>query len=255
MAFLFGVAQSDRLSARVLVRLLGDLGIGDSAARGLLARMRTKGELLAVERRGRSVTYQPGGSFGVRFQRLRSYQAPTAQPWLGHFHAILYQIPESERPFRDRLRRLAQQAGYGSMQQGLLIAAADLSEQVADVIDEAPAGCTVQLAELAVSVTDAAAIARATWGLEDVAVAFRAHIAALTGVLDDEPRAATADALRRMSSLLLGPQIDRLSDPHLPAELLPADWPGGRLLATVAQVRDRYLPPAHDYVRSVIAAG
>lgn len=253
VAFLFGVAQRDELPGQVLVRLLTDLGIGATTARGQLARMRTQGQLEVTHRSGRSVSYGLAGSFATRFRRLRAYASPAGRAWSGRFHAILYQIPEPDRAYRDRLRRMAQLAGYGLLQQGVLIATVDLSDQLATVLREAPPGCTIRTAELVVPVVDAVEMARTAWDLDRTAVSFRAHLAPLSASLEDrEPLPAEAATLRRLADLLLQPQLDRLSDPPLPAELLPADWPGPRLLELMTQVRQRHLPAAHDYVETVL---
>lgn len=70
VASLFGTSGVDELPGLALVRLLGDLGTGEAAARGLLARMRRDGQLRAV-RHGRQVGYRLHGAFAAAFERLR----------------------------------------------------------------------------------------------------------------------------------------------------------------------------------------
>jgi DNA-binding transcriptional regulator PaaX len=43
---------------------------------------------------------------------------------------LLYQVPESRRAFRDALRRAAVHLGYGLLQQGVLIAMDDRTDQL-----------------------------------------------------------------------------------------------------------------------------
>ena len=251
VAFLFGAAAVDELPGLVLVRLLGDLGISEVAARGLLARMRRDGQIRAI-RHGREVGYRLHGPFAAAFQRLRS---PKPHPtWDGHFRALLHHIPEEHRGYRDRLRRTATFAGYGVLQPGVLVAVRDLSAAIEPVVAEAPAGCRLHHGSLAVDPADAVRIAVRSWDLDDLATRLRGHVASMTAALTrDEGPTSSARALRRFVELSNAPLVDMVGDPGLPAVLLPSGWPGGELATAMGQVQDRYAPPAQAYVRSVLA--
>jgi phenylacetic acid degradation operon negative regulatory protein len=250
--FLFGVTGTDELAGVALTRLLGDLGIGAAAARQQLARMCRDGQLSA-SRRGRGVDYRLAGPFAATFHRLRSGAAMTPPAWEGHFHAVLYHVPEAHRAYRDRLRRIAQLVGYGLMQQGVLIASQDLSGHIAAVLAEAPPGGQIQQATIALPTADAARIARSAWDLDDVAEGLRGHITALSAVSDVSTMPpATAETLRRLAHLLNAPYVDVIRNPGLPIELLPADWPAPELAELMSQVRGRYVPSARQYVNAVI---
>jgi phenylacetic acid degradation operon negative regulatory protein len=173
--------------------------------------------------------------------------------WEGHFHAVMYQVPEAHRAYRDRLRRIAQLVGYGLMQQGVLIAAQDLSGHIAAVLAEAPPGCQIQQAAIGLPAADAARIARSAWDLDDVADSLRGHITVLSAASDVSTMPpATAQTLRRLAQLLNAPHVDLIRNPGLPIELLPADWPAPELAELMSQVRGRYLPSARQYVNTVI---
>jgi phenylacetic acid degradation operon negative regulatory protein len=250
--FLFGVAQTEELAGVVLVRLLGEFGIGVAAARAQLARMRRDGQL-AVSRRGREVEYRLASPFAATFRRVRASSDTVLPPWEGHFHALLYQVPEAHRAYRDRLRRIAQLVGYGLMQQGVLIAARDLTGELTAVPAESPPGCRVQRATIGLPSSDAAEIAWTAWDLDAVQDTFRGHIATLSAALDaqDTPP-ATAGTLRRLAHLLNAPYVDLIRDPGLPAELLPANWPRPHLTHLISQVRERYLPAAAQHLHAVV---
>ncbi len=251
--FLFAVAQAEELSGVVLVHLLGDLGIGPAAARGQLARMRAAGQL-AVSRNGRRAVYRLHGPFAATFRKLRRHGPEPTPTWPGYFHALLYQVPEAQRPYRDRLRRVAQLVGYGLMQQGVLIATRDRTGELSTVLAEAPPDSRIQPATIGVPVADAVTIARTAWNLDAVQDAFRGHIATLTEELRGH-RAPPANAatLARMAHLLNAPFVDLIRDPALPAALLPPDWERPYLDHLMAEVRQRYVPPSTEYVRQVIA--
>ena len=252
--FLFGVAGTEQLAGVALVALLGELGIGVAAARGQLARMRRNGQLGTSQRgRGREVDYRLIGPFAATFRRLSSPPAPPP-PWEGHFHAVLHHVPEPHRAYRDRLRRLAQLIGYGVMQQGVLIAVADHHDDLAAVLAQAPPGCRIQRATIGLPVSDAAQVARSAWDLARVGNRLRDHIAALSAATEtDETPTASAATLRRLAQLRNAPLIDLISDPGLPAELLPHNWPAHELVRHLDRIAEHYLPPAIQYVHAVLA--
>ncbi|MEU7871483.1 PaaX family transcriptional regulator C-terminal domain-containing protein [Dactylosporangium sp. NPDC049140] len=254
MPFVFGAAGADELPGTVLVGVLGDLGMSAVAARGLLARMRDDGQL-AVRRQGRGGLYRLAGPFADAFRRLRSGERPgPPPPWPGHFHALLYQVPEARRAYRDRLRRLAQLAGFGIMQQGVLIAVRDLAGDLAGVLAEAPPDCRVQPATLGLPVADAAAVARTAWNLDAVAGGLARHVAVLAGALAAAgPPPTGPDALVRLAGLLNPVYVDLIQDPGLPAALLPAGWPRPELDRLMAETRARHVPAAARYIHSLVA--
>lgn len=252
--FLFGVADDEELSSVVLVRLLGDLGRTQSGARTQLNRMRRAGRLSAEQRGGRTY-YRLAGPFASSYRRVRLDEGRPAAVWPGYFHALLYQVPESRRSFRDRLRRTALLLGYGQLQQGVLVAVEDHAAELAPLLDERPAGCSVRTVTIGMDVEQAARAALEVWDLPAVDRTLRNHVATLEANLRPETAPApTAATLRRFAALYTGPTVDLLADPGLPPELLPADWCRPRLEALMREVRDRYLPLAATYLRSVTEA-
>ncbi len=249
--FLFGVAGVEELHGTALTRLLGDLGMTTVAARGQLARMRRAGQL-ATSRAGRGVTYRLAGPFAESFRRVRPGPRP-APVWNGYFHGLLYQVPEAQRAYRDRLRRVAILLGYGILQQGVLISLTDRRDQLVAVLDQRPQGCRVHTATIGMNVEEAAATALHAWDLPSVDRALRGHLASLRAamVVDVTP-AATAATLRELADLLNAPFVDLVRDPELPPALLPPDWPRQELEAAMAQLADRYLPAVRRYAHHMI---
>jgi phenylacetic acid degradation operon negative regulatory protein len=251
--FLFGIALAlprTELPGPVLVRLLGDLGLTAPAARALIARMQRDGQL-AGERRGRTVDYRLVGEFARAFERIRT--AATGPAWSGHFHTVLYQVPERHRAFRDQLRRVAVFGGYGLLQQGVLICATDRREQLAPVLATAPAQAQVLFGELHLSTKDAVRAAHHAWDLAALAQTYRRQIRTLRAAIDrrPEPR-ADGHTLRRFADLLGEPLVDTLRATALPPELAPPHWPLPRLWAAIGELQRRYLPPTVEYLRGLL---
>lgn len=250
--FLFGLADGPTLPAAVLNRLLVDLGMSPAAAKAQLARMRQRGQL-ATTRRGRTVDYRLAGPFAESFQRIRTW-APSSPSWDGSFHALLYQVPEAARAFRDQFRRNALLVGYGLLQQGVLIAVDDRSGALAGILADRPANATVYPARLRLSLPDARTAAATAWALPDVARRYLRHCRTLRAALADSAHRPESGptAVRRLAELMNAPAIDSLLAPDLPAELLPEDWPSGQLADLIGRVAERYGPAASGYVRSLV---
>lgn len=250
--FLFGVTGRTELPGGALTDLLIDTGLTRSAARALIARMRTGGQL-ASAKRGREVDYRLAGNFARGFERVRSGAARPVTPWNGRFHALLYQVPEGQRAFRDQLRRHALFTGYGIMQPGVLIALTDLSPRLAEVLAAKPSDASVRVGTIALSVDDAAEVAIEAWDLASVGANYRDHILSLrTALKDDEELPATAATLKAFADLSMPPLVDTLRDPGLPPELRPADWPWAELVDLIEQINTRYWPPSISYAQSRI---
>lgn len=254
LAFLFGAARREELSGVALTRLMGTLGVGPSAVRTLLSRMRQAGDLTST-RRGRQVDYRLAGRFAAGFRRIQAGPERTTPEWDGSFHTLLYHVPERRRAFRDALRRTAQLQGYGLLQQGVLIAIEDRSAHLAEVLDRCPRDARVQRARLTLAPPDAAHAAAIAWDLPGLAAAYRDHIDRLRAAVAREDRPpADGDTLARLAALTTAPMVDTLGDPGLPAALLPGDWPLPELLRAIGRVHEIYGPPAAAYVERVIAA-
>jgi len=249
--FLFGVAHRSELPGVGLTRLLGDFGLSEAAARALLLRMRQEGQVDSV-RRGRGAGYRLAGEYGRRFDRIRAADRPAPPTWDGSLHAVLYQVPESSRAFRDALRRAAVALGYGQLQPGVLIAAEDRSALLPAPPDDAQLFVT----RLAMDRPDAARAARVAWGLDELARTFAGYTADLRAALAalDAPPAAGPQTLVRYADLLKTPMTETLRSPRLPAELLPAGWPMPALWQAIGEVQRTFGPAASAYVTTVLDA-
>jgi phenylacetic acid degradation operon negative regulatory protein len=252
--FLFGVAyQLERtaLPGSVLVTLLGDLGLSAPAARALIARMRRDGQL-AGTRNGRTVDYRLAGPFAESFHRIRT--AASGAPWRGHFHAVLYQVPERQRAFRDLLRRTGILHGYGLLQQGVLICTVDRRDRLADVLARAPRDVTVHLGQLHMDTKDAARAAYTAWDLGTLDRIYRGHTRTLRTALTRRAAPPPPDgrSLRRFADLLSGPLVDTLRSTGLPAELTPDGWSLPALFGAIDEVRRVYVPPTIRYLSGLL---
>ena len=262
--FLFGVTGRDVLPGSVLRQLLSDVGLSPDAARAVLSRMRRHGQL-ASDRRGRGVEYRLIGEFARSFQRVRDQATARPPEWHGHFHALLYQVPERHRSYRDTLRRSAVLCGYGILQPGVLVAPTDRSSRLAAVLSLQPEDTQVWLSNLAMTPDNAARAASLAWDLPELARRYHHHISRLAGRLAAPPpglaagcpgRSAAPEAgiamLRGFVDLLAPALIDTLRNPGLPAILLPQDWPAPALQQAANEFTATFGPTIQSYLDSLL---
>jgi phenylacetic acid degradation operon negative regulatory protein len=251
--FLFGLAECEELPGPALVRLLVDLGMTQGAARTLLTRMQQNGQISA-QRHGRPSRYRLAGQFLEAFRRIRDdHSAAQAAGWDGSFHAVLYQVPERERAFRDRLRRMATFAGYGILQQGVLVCPTDRRAALAEILAEQPTDSVVHFARLELDRTAAAQVAYQAWDLGPLAAHYREQAALLRAALPSKPPPPDATTLHRHAERISPVLVDLLRAPALPPDLFPPGWPLPELRAALTQTQALYVPPSRAYVQGVLA--
>lgn len=249
VAFLFGVSGRDVLPGTALRRMLEDLGLSPDAARALLSRMCRHGQL-ASERRGRYADYRLAGEFAQGFERVRTLGNHVPPGWSGHFHAVLYSVPERHRAFRDALRRTALLAGYGILQQGVIISATDRSRQLRASMRTMPPDVHVWVTTLGMTVPEAARAASAAWDLPRLAGLYRAHVERLAVPPDD--RREGRERLGGYVDTLLPALTDTLREPRLAPALMPADWPGPELVEAIGRYTDAFAPEVETYLHSLL---
>lgn len=259
ISFLFGLADRESIPGPALIVLLGELGIGEGAARSAIARMRTAGEL-ATARRGRVTDYGLAGVAASGFRHARSQAHPDATPteqvWEGEFAGILYSVPERLRRHRDRLRTAALLAGYTSLRPGLLIAIVDRWEQLEPVVSALPADIAVCPVTLGLRADDARSAAAEAWELAELNHDLGRHVARLRQALEAPPERLPSGsaALRRLAELTLPVYHSLVVVPPLPTELLPERWCQPELVDLLGGIHQRFGPAAQQHVHSVLAA-
>lgn len=234
----------------MLVSLLGDLGLTPAAARALLARLRREGQLESHPY-GRTALYRLAGDLARGFARIRQPPA-VPPPWAGHFHALLYQVPEEERFFRDQIRRAAMLRGFGILTHGVLISLRDRHADLAAVLEQAPDSARVYRATLAMDTGDAARAAAQAWRLPELAASYRHHRDALAAVAGEPVTATGGAALRRFNDLVNPVLVDLLPAPVLPAVLQPPDWPVPQLREVIMQVQGQHWPAVTQHLERVL---
>jgi phenylacetic acid degradation operon negative regulatory protein len=257
--FVFGSSGPEPrpLAGPVLVALLGALGMSEATARATILRMRRRGWLSST-RRGPVVEY----ALAEPARRMAgSVLAPVvgARPaWDGVLAGLLFTVPESERAYRDALRRTAVQAGFGLLRPGLLVTVDGARwARVEGVLASAPAGTRLLRAELRLDADDARTAASEAWPLEQLAATYRTQVEELRRTAERLHQAppSGAAAVRAMWESMTPISTTAIEDPTLPSELLPRDWPGPEIRAAIESVGLILGPAVQAYFEQLTRAG
>lgn len=252
----FGAIVLDRevppIGSGVFLRVLGDLGVAEAAARATLARMVRRG-LLHRHRAGRTARYSLTESGATTMRRARE-RVDSPDPF-GHadrgWTMLSYSIPESRRALRHQTRARLAWAGFGPLRDGVWLApgrvdvqalfADGMPGEIGDLVDAFHA--------VPAEGTDMTRLVRRTW---DVAAIRAEHDRFLrTWERSPTPGAGALPAL----TLLLADWLQLLRvDPGLPAEHLPPGWPASRSARVCAERRAALEAPAAGQLRALLAA-
>ena len=215
-----------------LIELLKHLGMSEQAVRSVLSRMWKKG-WLKRRRVGRrsyySLTKKSVELLAVGAQRIFE---PEDGEWSGDWYVVAYNIPESKRQQRNKLRRQLTWMGCGTFNTAIWISPWDVTESVSEVsrrlgIDEFVQVFRSQHLGFA---EDKVLVARC-WDLNLINSQYDDFVDKYEPMLArDKARVAEwnevdpAECFGTRFMLLHEYREFPFVDPHLPTELLPSDW-------------------------------
>jgi phenylacetic acid degradation operon negative regulatory protein len=213
---------------RHLITLLGYFGVPDPTARVAVARLR-KEDWLTARKTGREtvLALTPTAWQELDEGRNRIF-GRAAGPWDGHWHMVIYQVPESERALREQLRRRLSWLGFGPLSASVWLSPHDLTGPVRSAFAD---HSTVQL-DVFRSRSDGSAADRAiagrAWDLTALDADYQAMLARGRPQLEGyrtQPLSGP-DALSERIRLIHDYRRFPFRDPDLPPELLPEGWHG-----------------------------
>ncbi|WP_336087448.1 PaaX domain-containing protein, C- domain protein [Nocardia sp. SSK8] len=202
-------ADSPTMTSREICAATTAIGYPESTIRVAVSRMVAAGDLL---RERRAYTLDPA----LRARRSE-LAAPRTRPWTGDWDQVV--VTAGGRPAAERaaLRTTLLSLRLAELREGVWMRPANLERAWPTTFDDA----LLRLRTHAVD--DPVALARRLWSLDEWAARATGLLAAIE----------TPDPTAEFTAVCAG--LDHLTtDPALPAELLPADWPAGRLRARTA---------------------
>lgn len=243
-----------------LVALMEALGFTDRQARTAITRLKSKG-IVVSEVRGGVIGYElnPDARHMLATGDRRicaPRQMAADDPWC----LISFPLPsraqsEEQRAARELLRRLLGFIGCGTVEPALWICPDSLAGEVEEIVADLGLGAHVILfrterPRVAGSLGDAVSL---WWDLDALARLHRGFIAEMTAVVPASPGTA-AEAFSRYVRGIDIWRVIPYSDPGLPAELLPADWPGTESARLFAALSDRDADAAACFVRDLVGS-
>jgi phenylacetic acid degradation operon negative regulatory protein len=221
------------LPAAVLVRSGELFGMRENATRTALSRMVAAGELEATG----DAAYRLAGHLLERQARQDVSRRPPQRRWRDGWHVAVVVADRRSAADRTELRSVLRRARFGELREGVWTRPDNLGDH------PATAGCTWAAAtwdEAPLHLWDLGGWAARAADLETAMAHDRRR-------LEGEGVAALADAFVLSAAVLRHLQ----ADPLLPAELLPAGWPGGGLRAAYDGFDETFTSVWREWHRSV----
>lgn len=211
-----------------LTALLDCFGIPEATVRVAASRLRKDG-WLATARDGRETvcSLTPAAWDMLDEGRARIFRRAEG-PWDGHWHMVIYQVPETDRALRERLRRRLAWQGFGPLSASVWVSPHDRATQVkAEFADQPSARLDVFRSRSDDAGADREIAARA-WDLAALGRDYQEFLARYRPRLPRYADGALGGpaALVERTRLVSDYRRFPFRDPDLPAELLPPDWPG-----------------------------
>jgi len=244
LSFFGGVVRGSQfppIPTAVFLKFLGELAVGEPAARATLARLARNG-LLERGRAGRTTRFAltPAGHAVVEQGALRvEAESPFFHPE-GQWTLLSYSLPESRRDVRHQLRAALAWAGFGRLRDGLWIAPGVVDVDAVFGRTEVPeARASAEwFSATPLPGVDVGQLIRRAWPVEQIRAQHHAFLARW---------AAGPSEQRPLSQItLLGADWLALlrTDPGLPASELTADWPADETTQAYRRCYRALLPAA-----------
>lgn len=244
------------LGVAVLIRLLAELGVDESAVRSSISRLKRRG-LLDARRVGGAAGYalSPAALEILAEGDTRIFgrrRATAADGWV----LVVFSVPEAERERRHTLRSGLSRLGFGTVAPGVWVAPGHLGGEAVEVLHRLGLDGYVELfrgEHLAFG--DLPAKVRGWWDLDGLRARYAEFLdrhepvrVRWAGHREPDPARAFADYVRLLTDWRRLPY----ADPGLPPEVLPDGWNGVRAGDLFAELRARLAEPAREHARAVI---
>ena len=221
--------RPEPLPSAAIVGLLGDFGVSEAAARAALSRM-VKHRLLLPSRSGRNTGYRLTARtvtvLGDGLARMTAFGGESGD-WNGLWHIVVVDDARLSRSLRDAVRARMEWLGFARLVDGMWLSPWD---RLSAALDELRSLGVEDVTTLTARGADAAPgriRPEQAWDLVGLAAEYRAFIAEAVRLWD----ALDAGSIQPEEALVHRTQLTdewlalANSDPDLPAELLPSEWP------------------------------
>ncbi|MGJ9413519.1 PaaX family transcriptional regulator C-terminal domain-containing protein [Aeromicrobium sp. CF4.19] len=237
-----------------LTTLLAEFGVTSATARVTMSRLRREG-WFTTRRIGRETAYTLSQEMLEVLEdgRQRIFAPPTVG-WDGGWTMVIYQLTESERHDRERLRKALSWHGFGPLTTSTWLAPGDRREE-ATTLTQDFARDRIHILQCSSGGIEADRdLARRCWDLDELAASYSEFITENRSLTARAASLEGADALRARTELIATFRHFPFLDPRLPEELRPDDWPGVEAHEIFRTAHADMAEAAEEHVAAVVGA-
>ena len=236
-----------------MTELLGTFDVSEDNVRVLMSRLRREG-FFQTQRQGRTTEYVLAPDILQLLDEGRErIFARHPDAWDGTWHMVIYQVPETARASRKRLRTGLSWLGFGALAPSTWLSARDRRPQVRELFTRESDARFDQVTARAEGADADRDLAARCWDLRQLAEDYRAWVDVWRDLdpsaLDDQQ--ALVQRTRLVSTYRKFP----FADPDLPSALVPDAWPGTQAHALFLALYDALAAPAQRWFRQAIDPG
>jgi phenylacetic acid degradation operon negative regulatory protein len=253
----YGIGRETPVRAGVFPQLLAEFGISPAGARNALSRVTRRG-LLEPDGSARARTYRmTAAARETQERRSRQFLAfgQPPPPWDGRWTMVVFSLPEEDRTARQALRTRLTRAGFRSLRDGLWATPRDRraeAEALARAVAPAPAAA---LRSELIAVSPAFPDLARMFGLAGLRSGYESFIGTFGPLC---PQVAAESVSPREALVVRTRLMDEWrefadTDPDLPDELLPADWPRDKARTVFTELDAALEPLAAAYLKKMLA--
>ncbi|MCP4358725.1 MAG: hypothetical protein GY796_11965 [Chloroflexi bacterium] len=248
------VPRDGRIWTNDLLYLLDLLGVSERAARTALSRMKLQG-WFTTHKDGRRTQYEitPLGQAILEEGDKRIFEEPFTD-WDGHWHLVVYSLPEAHRKLRNELRKKLIWFGFGRLSPGSWVSARDWVAELTAVCQSLDVSEYVTMFT-AVTANDTNLIQQC-WDISALAADYQTfiqrHQSEYDAIQSGQQTLSPEDCFVQRFCLTYHFQRFPLKDPNLPAALLPDDWIGYTAHTLFRQYRQLLNVGMGDFIDDVI---
>lgn len=252
----YWLRRSEPLPSAALVRLAGEFGVSDMAARAALSRLARR-DVLKPARVGRRTYYRLTDRAAAVLEegrrRIMSFGLPRGA-WDKHWTLAGFSVAEEQRGLRHLLRARLRWLGFAPLYDGLWVSpSASAADTAAALVELGVDNATVFRAAAA----EIPGLRRPeeAWDLQALCDDYRHFISRHTPLLARVRRGevGAAEALTARSGIMDLWRTFPGRDPDLPDDLLPAEWPRSAARELFVEIYDTLGPLAEARVKQIIA--
>ncbi|HET6954725.1 MAG TPA: PaaX family transcriptional regulator C-terminal domain-containing protein [Acidimicrobiales bacterium] len=247
---------TDHIPSAALAAVLREFGVGPEATRAALSRSTRRGRLEG-SRSGRNTAYRLAPALRevatALGQAMMAVGAPSAR-WDGTWTCVAFSVAETDRQRRLALRTRLRALGFGALFDGVWISPRPPGRELGAVLHH--------LGITGAAVLRATEIPRhsrvdllSAWDLDGLRQRYDRFVAHLDRVTPriEAGACGSAEALVTRTELLVRWRELVTTDPGLPDELLPGDWPRAAARRGFVAAYDTLGPLAEARVRQLVA--